>query len=356
MNIVFVNATRRFGGVKAWTLDLAAQLEEMGHKAAIFCRRGAFLDKAQKAGLDAHAISFGFDYNPLTVYRFVRYFTQHAVDVVVVNVGKDLRTAGVAARLCGIPVIHRVGLPRDMRDTPKVRNTHRFITPRILVPCEYIKDGLVDGMSFIADKDVAVIPTGKIPAPESPAVVRTPRQLAVTSQLNPDKGHAELLHALKLLKDRGCSFHLHVAGTGSAEKELRSLSDSLGLTEEITWYGFVADVRQVLRKADIFVLPSFSEGLPNTLLEAMSQGLAPVARNVGGISEAWPSDIPALSSTLIAKDKGPDAFADALQSLISLDNEGLFDLRGTVWSWFKANHSLERRSRQFVEMVRGMLR
>lgn len=351
MNIVFVNATRRFGGVKTWTLDLASQLEEMGHRATIFCRRGPFLEKAQRASLDARAITFGFDYNPVTIWRFVRFFKENKTDAVVVNVGKDIRIAGVAAKICGIPVIHRIGLPHDMRDTPKVRKTHKFIKPSILSPCEDIKTKLVNNMSFIGENDVTVIPTGKVPAKDSPSVVRTPRQIAVTSQLNPDKGHADLLTALKMLADRGYNFHLHIAGTGSIERELKRQAEVLGLTDHITWYGFVRDVKQVLRKADIFVLPSRSEGLPNTLLEAMAEGLVPIARNVGGIKEAWPFDISPLETTLISPDRGAEYFAEAIEKIILCDNERLFELRNAVWEWFAAEHSLEVRAKQFVDYV-----
>ncbi|NJB66627.1 glycosyltransferase involved in cell wall biosynthesis [Desulfobaculum xiamenense] len=352
MNIVFVNATRRFGGVKAWTLDLASRLNAMGHTTTIFCRRGPFLDKAREAGLDARHFVFGFDYNPLSIWRFMRFFRQNATDVVVVNIGKDLRTAGVAARLAGIPVVHRVGLPGDMRDTPKVRNTHRFIGPRVLVPCEDMRRRLASGMSFLRESEITVIPTGKVPAPEAPSVVRKPRQLAVTSQLNPDKGHADLLQALKILRDKGHAFHLHIAGTGSEERNLKRLAESLGIADCVTWHGFVRDVRRVLRQADIFVLPSTSEGLPNTLLEAMAEGLVPVARRVGGIPEAWPNDIHPLDSTLLDPAPGPENLVRGLEAVLALDNEYMFDLRTRVWEWFSREHSLDRRAEQFLEFMK----
>lgn len=356
MNIAFVNATRRFGGVKAWTLDLASRLTEKGHHAPIFCRRGPFHTRAVKLGLEAHAMNFGFDYNPLAVWRFYRYFKQHNIDALVVNVGKDIRTAGVAARLAGIPVIHRVGLPRDMSNTPKVKNTHKFIGPQILVPCQFIKDGLLKELDFLHPEEVTVILTGKKSSAEPPSLVRSPRQIAVTSQLNPDKGHADLLHALKRLKDGGYSFHLHVAGTGKSEKELKQLAHELGLTDNITWHGFVQDIRSILKQADIFVLPSYSEGLPNTLLEAMSEGLVPVARNIGGIAEAWPFDISPLEKTLVKRERVPDHLVHALEELLRLDNEALFQLRDDVWNWFRANNSLDVRADEFIAFIREQCR
>ena len=354
MNIAFVNATRRFGGVKAWTLDLCRALDAMGHTTWIFARPGPFLDKARALGLDAREGWFGFDYRPASILRFRRFFKDNAVDALVANVGKDLRIAGVAARMAGIPVVHRVGLPRDMRDTLKVRNTHRFTRPVLLSPCEYIKREMLEEVSFLKPSDIHVIPTGKVPADAPPCAPRTPRRIAVTSQLNPDKGHADLLRALATLRDRGRDFRLHVAGTGRDEAPLKALADELHLSDRVVWHGFVADVGAVLDRADIFCLPSLSEGLPNTLLEAMARGLAPAARNVGGIAEAWPGHLAPLDQTLVAPDGGPAALTKALDSLLALDDATLAKLRTNVWSWFAANHSLDVRARQFTNFIKEL--
>lgn len=354
MNIAFVNATRRFGGVKAWTIDLCAQLDAMGHKTWIFARPGPFLDRARALGLNAREGWFGFDYHPVSVLRYKRFFKDHGVDAVVCNVGKDLRIAGIAARMAGVPVIHRVGLPRDMRDTLKVRNTHRFTRPRLLVPCQDIKTGLLDEMSFLVPEDIDVILTGKAPANEAPQAPRSPRRIAVTSQLNPDKGHADLLRALKSLADQGRDFRLHVAGTGRSEAELKALADELELSSRIVWHGFVPDVREVLRRADIFCLPSLSEGLPNTLLEAMAEGLAPVARDVGGICEAWPAALPPLDKTLVPVDHGPDGLAQALDTLLAMDDDMLGALRTEVWRWFAKTHSIAVRAEQFERFIKDL--
>lgn len=351
MNIAFVNATRRFGGVKAWTLDLCAALDALGHKTWIFARPGPFLDKARAMGLDAREGWFGFDYHPVGILRFHKFFKANAVDAVVANVGKDLRIAGVAARLAGIPVVHRVGLPRDMRDTFKVRSTHQFLRPAVLVPCEDMRHGLLAEVGFLRPEEITVIPTGKTPAALPLHAPRTPRTIAVTSQLNPDKGHADLLDALRLLADKGRDFRLHVAGTGSCEADLKARAESLGLADRVTWHGFVPNVREVLEKADIFCLPSLSEGLPNTLLEAMAQGLAPVARNVGGIGEAWPGHLPPLDGTLVSVQDGPQALARALDALLALDDAGLDALRQGVWEWFAREHSLAVRAGQFEHFV-----
>jgi len=341
MNIAFVNATRRFGGVKAWTLDAARCLARQGHRPLIAARPGPFLDSCQAAGLDARAWDFGMDYGPLGVSRFRRLFTEERTDVVICNVGKDLRLAGVAARLLGIPVVHRVGLPRDMRDSLKVRLTHRFLRPRLLAPCAYIRQDMARELSFVSEADVTVIPIGKDPAPAAPFRANTPRVILATSQLNPDKGHADLLDALARLAASGRDFRCRFLGTGSAEAQLKAQAERLGLAERIAWPGFVADVRAELARADIFTLPSRSEGLPNALLEAMAEGLLPVARDVGGVAEAWPAG---LDRFLLPYESGVDALAEALDAALGLDDAALLAARRSVWEHMGANLSLEQQT------------
>lgn len=342
MNVAFVNATRRFGGVKAWTLDAARCLARLGHRPLVAARPGPFLDSCRAAGLDARAWDFGMDYGPLGVARFKRLFRDEQTDIVICNVGKDLRLAGVAARLLGIPVVHRVGLPRDMRDSLKVRLTHRFLRPRLLAPCAYIRRDMANELSFVAEADVTVIPIGKEPAPAPPASANTPRTVITTSQLNPDKGHADLLQALATLAAQGRDFRCRFLGTGSAEADLKARAERLGLAGRIAWPGFVADVRAELARADIFALPSRSEGLPNALLEAMAEGLLPVARDVGGVAEAWPAG---LDRFLLPYDSGADRLAAALDAALAMDDAALLAARRSAWEHMGAHLSLEQQTR-----------
>lgn len=334
MNICFVNATHKWGGVKSWTLDVAQGLAEHGHDIIIAGRSGPFLDKATARGLETLALAFGPDFNPLLIIRLLRLFATRKTDLVVVNVGKDMRSAGVAARILGIPVVHRVGLAGDMLNTWKVRLLHRWVRPHILVPCHQIKTGLVQELPYLRSREISVILTGKKPVPAPPTTVHNPVRCVSTSQLNADKGHADVLLALAALKNQGHDFLYHIVGTGSSEAELKALATRLQLDQHLIWHGFQADVQTILRQADVFLLPSYSEGLPNALLEAMAQGLVCVARDVGGVHEVWPDAAPDL--LLPATGTAQDC-ADILADLLQRPGQELAELRRVFWTAAAAN-------------------
>lgn len=347
MNIAFVNAARKWGGVKTWTLDVAQGLRDLGDRPLIAGRPGPFVDRAARLGLDAVPCSFGFDGNPLAVIRFMRLFQKRDIEIVVVNIGKDMRTAGLAARLLGLPVVHRVGLPGDMRPSAKVVLAHRFVRPRMLVPCEFIKQGLLAELPFLRPEEVTVIRTGKRPAAQAPTGTGAPRRLIMTSQLNPDKGHAEVLDALAALRAQGLDFRLSVAGAGRDEAALKEKAAALGLTDRVDWLGFVADAPARLRDHDVFVLASHSEGLPNALLEAMAQGLAPAARDVGGVAEIWPA---ALDDLLCGGRTGRP-LQDVLARALTLSDADLLARKQAAWTACRERFDLDAQVRHLRDWL-----
>lgn len=137
----------------------------------------------------------------------------------------------------------------------------------------------------------------------------------------PVKNHSVLLEALSAASARAPRLRLALLGTGPLEAELRRKAAELGLGERVLFLGFREDVADCLRAADAFVLPSSTEGLPVSLLEAMAAGLPVVASAVGGIPDALgdppagllvpPSRVPPLAEAL-ARIAGEPALREAL--------------------------------------------
>ena len=342
MNIALVNATHSWGGVKTWMLDFAEQLAKRGHRIRVYGRQKAFADAARERVGHGEVVSFGPDCNPLTVLAFMLRFREEGIQAVLINVGKDLSTAGVAARLLGLPVVQFIGLPDDIPHKLKTTLLHRFVRPHFLSSCRFIEEGFLQSLPYLHGFTSRVILTAKT-AGEHELCAQAPRRLVMTQQLHSDKGHGPLLRALAIVRDRlqtaqaggeesspplnWTPFVLHIAGEGPLKEPLQQLVAELRLEQCVVWHGFVRNIPEFLRDKDIFLLGSFSEGLPNTLQEGMAEGLLPVIRNVGGVKEVIP---PPLEPWVLPYEAGVDEFAEALERALTLDDTQLLHLRETA--------------------------
>jgi glycosyltransferase involved in cell wall biosynthesis len=105
------------------------------------------------------------------------------------------------------------------------------------------------------------------------------------ARLEPQKGHAVLLDALALLKERGLDFVVVLAGEGAEREALEARVAKTGLEGRVRFVGLVESLGPLLAAADACVLPSWWEGLPHSLLEALARARPGVATRVGGVPD-----------------------------------------------------------------------
>jgi glycosyltransferase involved in cell wall biosynthesis len=122
--------------------------------------------------------------------------------------------------------------------------------------------------------------------PPPPVSGRTCRIVTV-ARLSPEKGHLVLFDALRSLTDQGLDITLRIIGDGPSAGLIESTAQRLGLSPHITLLGELPPpaVSRELADADLFCLPSFAEGIPVSLMEAMAVGVPVVTTYVGGIPE-----------------------------------------------------------------------
>jgi L-malate glycosyltransferase len=110
--------------------------------------------------------------------------------------------------------------------------------------------------------------------------------LLFTGRLTAQKALPNLLQALKQVSGVLSNVHLILVGDGEESKPLEMMAADLDINPFLTFFGRCDSVQIYLNAADVFVLPSLSEGLSNSLLEAMATGLPCVATRVGGSIDA----------------------------------------------------------------------
>lgn len=148
----------------------------------------------------------------------------------------------------------------------------------------------------VSPEQVRVIPNGvEIPAtPVAPAkatalgVRQDARIVLAVGRLQPQKRIGLLLEALVQLPDSLARTELLIAGTGPLQDELAAKAVAMGLAARVHFLGNRQDVAPLLVLAEVFVLPSAWEGMPNVVMEAMAAGCPVVATRIDGTTELLP--------------------------------------------------------------------
>jgi glycosyltransferase involved in cell wall biosynthesis len=143
----------------------------------------------------------------------------------------------------------------------------------------------------------------------------TPARVIMVARISPEKGHIVLVDAMRLLVDRGVPVVAEIVGDGAFRPEVEAHIAGVGLGSHVTLTGELHsdEVAARLREADLFCLPSFFEGIPISIMEAMATGLPVVATAVGGIPELV---IDRRTGFLIPAGRA-DALADAIAAFVA---------------------------------------
>jgi glycosyltransferase involved in cell wall biosynthesis len=160
--------------------------------------------------------------------------------------------------------------------------------------------------------------------------------LIVVARFHDGKGHAVLFNALRFVVDRFANVKLICLGEGDGEAEAKRICNELGLAQYVRFEGHRPDVADWLQAADINVLPSFYEGLPLTVLEAMASRVPTVASDVGGIPELVADGV----SGLLVPPGDSSSLANALLRL-AYDKDLRRSMGAAAWSRATQHFSLK---------------
>lgn len=134
--------------------------------------------------------------------------------------------------------------------------------------------------------------------------------LAVTvANLRPGKNYPGLIAAARLVVERGVPVRFVAAGQGQLEAAVRERHAESGLGDRFELLGYRDDTTRLIAAADLFLLASHHEGLPVTVMEALTLGVPVVAPRVGGLPEVVESECDGILVT----PESPNALADAIE-------------------------------------------
>ena len=133
-------------------------------------------------------------------------------------------------------------------------------------------------------------------------------------RLSQEKGHVDLIAAFARLRElwRDDRLRLVLVGDGPEKPKLLQQAEELDVTDQVIFAGHRDDAKRFYGIANVFALPSYSEGTPNVLLEAMASGVPVVATAVGGIPELATDG----HTALLVPPTNPAELAGAIQKLL----------------------------------------
>ena len=248
--------------------------------------RGVLADRLESLGWTVRTMDAGSGFRPGLILKLARLLRQLRTNVVHTHDIRPLIYGAPAARLARIPRVIHTRHGRDFRDTRRQTTLHnlaaRFADHFVCISQDNARFTVENGVSrsrvqsLLNGIDLERF-SYRGPQADGPAVV--------VARLSPEKDIETLLRACAVVVREHPGFQLEVAGDGPCRASLEKLRRELELQRNVVFHGTVDDVPGLLARAQMFVLPSLTEGISLTLLEAMACGLPVVATRVGGNSE-----------------------------------------------------------------------
>lgn len=311
----------KLGGGEKWMIKAARGLSGRGHEIWIGGKQGSeFLARALGEGLQTKEFNVRMDFSPLNTYLIARFLKKTRIDVLICNLNKDVRVAGLAARFVDTPaVIARHGIllcgKKWRHKITLTRLVHGILTNTESIKEAYSSYGWF-GPEFVQviyngiESDPSVEPFdfhSKLPGK---------KVILAAGRLSEQKGFRYLVEAARLLHDKRSDLHFVVLGRGRLEEEIRQMIRTRKLEESFSLWGYHDDIKAYMFGCDLFVLSSIFEGMPNVVMEAMASGKPVVATDVNGVRELMIDRV----TGLIVPPKDPVSLASAIDGLISDGN------------------------------------
>jgi glycosyltransferase involved in cell wall biosynthesis len=346
IRLMKVLATFFSGGTEGQVLNLTRRLDREQFELHFSCLRksGDFLQDFANLNIPISEFNITSLYKFQTFRQQLRFAMHLKAQRVQISHSYNFYAnmfAIPAARLAGTPVVLASIRDRGVYLTEAQRYAQKVVcslADRILVNANSVRDWLLE--QGYEDRKITVIRNGvdlsvfqkcrtrstvreELGIPDSAPII------VMIARLNPQKGVEDFIRAAALIHPSHPEVRFLIVGSKMESKDgviqqdreyldsLQSLASELGVEQRVIFAGHRADTPAILAESTISVLPSFSEGLSNSLLESMAAGVPTIATNVGGNPELVKHQV----NGLLIPVKSPERLAQAEQMI--LDNPQL---------------------------------
>ncbi len=291
MKIAQLDTQLSWRGGEQQVLYLSQLLRTHGYDSVMICQPHSELyQRASELGLSVHGLRVRNDVDVVAVWKLARYLRREQVDILHIHESRGHMIGLLASGLN--PQMRKVVSRRVVH--PPIRNWFsrwKYQLPRVqyLTVSDAVRQVLLD--HGIPGARVRTIHSGidlkrfdHVPKTES-LFGSGARVVGSVGHLANSKGHQYLLEAAQDLVRDEPKLEVAIVGAGELRQRLEVQAVELGIAEHVRFTGFRRDVLSLMQGFEIFVLPSFLEGLGTSILDAMALGKPVVASRAGGIPE-----------------------------------------------------------------------
>jgi glycosyltransferase involved in cell wall biosynthesis len=373
INVLHLRDTYEIGGPGKTILETHRAIDRNRFRMhlGVFVRDGEsgdspFTTEARRLDMPVHFVRGRHSYDPRMIGRVNDLVRNLQIDIVHAHEVKSDVIAYLAARLRPVPIVTTLhgwignGLKQRGLIALDKRVARGF--DRVIAVSRKIERQLID----------AGVPADKIRMLHNAIVVeryrRTGRRgvlaevigrpvpspvIASIGRLSIEKGHADLINAIDLVKRRGRDVSLVLIGDGPERPKLIQQINALGLQGTVHLPGYMQEPQRFLEEVDLMVLPSHTEGLPNAALEALLMEVPVLATRVGGTPEV----ITDGETGRLVPSHSPEALAGGILDFIA-DSEAWMRMARRGKDMVAANFDFLARTRKlqviYEELMAGL--
>lgn len=339
---------------------------------ATFCRNNQrsnqFIEAAKAAGAEVEIIDERYRFDLNVIPQLTRITEKFAPDIIQTHSVKShflFRLSGLSRRFPWL-AFHHGYTATDWKvraynflDRWSLRLPARVVTMNEAFSQELANQGVARSKISVLHNSIKATWLGEISEADTQAlraelgIAADEKMVLSVGRLSHEKGMIDLIEAVSLLRKSNPDLKATVVivGEGPERTSLNGLAARLEVQDSLIFVGHQRDVRAYYAAADLFILPSHTEGSPNALLEAMAAQLPIVATQVGGVPEI----VEHRHSALLVAAHNPPALAEAVLELLG-DEVLASRLAAQARAEIVQHYAPEMRVQKLIEIYRQISR
>lgn len=309
INVLHLRDTHEIGGPGKTILETISHIDNKKYNLhiAVFMARcekeeTPFMKEARKRGFNIHIIRSLNQFDPRILLSIFRLIKKHKIDIIHTHEILTDILGYLISKFCNVRLITTLHgwINNKFKDKVYIYIDNAILKAfnRIIVVSNAMKEqlihcGISSGNIDVLHNSIVVKNYKKVSKGYLGEIVHKKIKrpvIGTIGRLSLEKGHKDFIKAASVVLQKGYDAAFFLIGDGPEKENLLRLIKNLNLEGKIFITGYLRNIQSVYSDIDLMVLPSYTEGLPNVVLEALLMEVPVIATNVGGTPEIIRND------------------------------------------------------------------